>query len=318
MKTIQSIFIALLAVTVLASCGGGSFKKTKGGLLYKIISKGDGKKIAAGKFFELQFGETRYKNSGKDTLLSDPSRTMTQVIPLDSASIPPDYYAIFSQVKKGDSVIIRQSTDTILKMNQGMAPPFLKKGGFIVSSFKVVDILDTKEEAEKANVRIMENARVQDSVKKVEQAKVDDKLIQEFLKKNNVTTASKTALGTYVEIINAGTGAKPDSGKQVSVKYTGMSFEGKKFDSNVDTAFHHTDPYSFVIGQMGSIPGFEDAVKQIGKGGKVKAYIPSVLAYGSMGSPPNIKANENLIFEIELLDVTATKPATAPVNPAGH
>lgn len=317
MKTIQSIFIALLAVTILASCGGGSFKKTKGGLLYKIISKGDGKKIAAGKFFELQFGETRYQNSGKDTLLSDPSRTMTQVIPLDSASIPPDYYAIFSQVKKGDSIVIRQSTDTILKMNQGMAPPFLKKGGFIISTFKVVDIHDTKEEAEKANVRIMEKARTQDSLKKIEQVKVDDKLIEEYLKKNNIN-AAKTPLGTYVEIINAGTGAKPDSGKQVSVKYTGMNFEGKKFDSNVDSSFHHTDPYSFVIGQMGSIPGFEDAIKQIGKGGKVKAYIPSVLGYGSMGSPPAIKANENLMFEIELVDVTVPKAAPAPTAPQGH
>jgi hypothetical protein len=43
MKTIQSIFVALLAVTVLASCGGG-LKKTKGGLLYKIIPGSKGKK----------------------------------------------------------------------------------------------------------------------------------------------------------------------------------------------------------------------------------------------------------------------------------
>ncbi len=320
MKTIQSIFTALLAVVMLAGCGGGSFKKTKGGLLYKIISDDKGKKIANGKFFELQFGETKYTGSGKDTLLSDLANAMSQIVPLDSLQLPPDYYAIFSQIRKGDSIIIRQSADSIIKSSQGNLPAFIKKGGFIVSTFKVLDVLDTKEDAEKANIAIMEKARSRDSVRAIEQTKKDDKVIAEFLAKKNVT-ASKTAMGVYFEVLNPGAGAKPVNGQQVSVKYTGMNFEGTKFDSNVDTSFGHIDPYTFVLGQQGSIAGFEDAVKQIAKGGKVKAYIPSALAYGPQGSPPRIKANESLIFEIELLDVTTPKPQqqpTAPTNPQGN
>ncbi|HLP35594.1 FKBP-type peptidyl-prolyl cis-trans isomerase [Lacibacter sp.] len=317
MKTIQSIFVALLAVTVLASCGGGSFKKTKGGLLYKIIPGSKGKKVSAGKFFELQFGETRYKGSDKDTLLSDPANTGSQIVPFDSATLPPDYYAIFAQMAKGDSVIIRQSTDSIIKQSQGQGlPPFIKKGAFIVSTFKVLDVLDTKEDADKANLAIMERARTRDSVRALEQIKKDDKIISDHLAKNNIT-ATKTAKGVYVTIANPGAVEKPVDGQQVSVKYTGMSFDGTKFDSNVDSTFGHLDPYTFVLGQQGSIPGFEDAVKQIGKGGKLKAYIPSALAYGAQGSPPRIKANESLVFEIELIDVTTPKPA-APSAPGGN
>ncbi|HLO39066.1 MAG TPA: FKBP-type peptidyl-prolyl cis-trans isomerase [Lacibacter sp.] len=319
MKTIQSIFVALLAVTVLASCGGGSFKKTKGGLLYKIVPGNKGKKVSAGKFFELQFGETRYKGTDKDTLLSDPANIGSQIVPFDSATLPPDYYAIFSEMSKGDSVIIRQSTDSIIKQSQGGLPPFIKKGAFIVSTFKVLDVLDTKEDADKANLAIMERARTRDSIRAIEQIKVDDKAISAHLAKNSIT-ATKTAKGVYVTILNPGAPEKAVDGQQVSVKYTGSSFDGTKFDSNVDSTFGHLDPYTFVLGSVppGSIAGFEDAIKQIGKGGKLKAYIPSALAYGAQGSPPRIKANESLVFEIELIDVTTPKPQAPPAGPGGN
>ncbi|MBP6687967.1 MAG: FKBP-type peptidyl-prolyl cis-trans isomerase, partial [Lacibacter sp.] len=133
-------------------------------------------------------------------------------------------------------------------------------------------------------------------------------------------TATKTAKGVYITILNPGTPVKPVDGQQVSVKYTGMSFDGTKFDSNVDSSFGHLDPYTFVLGSVppGSIAGFEDAIKQIGKGGKLKAYIPSALAYGAQGSPPRIKANESLVFEIELIDVTTPKPQAPPTAPGGQ
>jgi FKBP-type peptidyl-prolyl cis-trans isomerase FkpA len=315
-KTIQSIFVAVLAAVVLASCNGGSFKKTKGGMLYKIVADGKGDKLKAGNFFEVQIGATKYKDNTKDTLLSDPAGMSNQVVPMDSLTIPPDYFKMFSEMRSGDSVVIKQSADSILKNSQGQAAPFLKKGGFIVMSYKIVNIYKTKTDADNANAKLMAAAQQKDSVARIAQMKIDEKLIEEYLQKNNIK-ATKTALGTYVEIMNPGTGAKPDSGKQVSVMYTGMNFAGVKFDSNVDTSFRHTDPYKFVIGQMGSIPGFEDGIKQIAKGGKARIFIPSSLGYGKQGSPPAIKPNENLLFEVQLADVTAApKPQPMPMPQA--
>jgi FKBP-type peptidyl-prolyl cis-trans isomerase len=152
-----------------------------------------------------------------------------------------------------------------------MLPPFIKKGVHR-KHFKVLDVLDTKEDADKANIAIMEKARTRDSIRALEQIKKDDKVISEHLAKNNIS-ATKTAKGVYVTISHPGAAEKAVDGQQVSVKYTGMSFDGTKFDSNVDSTFGHLDLYTFVLGSVppGSIAGFEDAIKQIGKGGKLKA-----------------------------------------------
>ncbi len=58
------------------------------------------------------------------------------------------------------------------------------------------------------------------------------------------------------------------------------------------------------IGKGGTIPGFEDGVKELTKGEKAKLYIPSALAYGAQGRMPAIQPNENLVFTIEVVDIT--------------
>lgn len=315
MKTIQAIFFIASAL-MLASCGGSNYKKTKGGILYAIITDSKGNVIKNGEFFEIQIGATVYKTGKKDTLLSDPNIIPpNQVVPMDSATLPPDFYTIFKQIRKGDSIIVRQSTDSIIKSSMGNVAPFLKKGGYIVTSYKIINIFYDRNAADSAGVAIMKQQRVKDSVKQVQQLIKDDEAIRAYLTKNSIT-AVKTAKGCYVQILDAGTGPKADSGKQVSVLYTGFSFDGKKFDSNIDTSFQHTEPLQFVIGQFGMIAGFQDGVMQMAKGGRAKVFVPSALAYGAQGSPPAIKPNENLIFELELLDIKLPPKQQAPVLPA--
>jgi FKBP-type peptidyl-prolyl cis-trans isomerase FkpA len=314
MKTIQTIFFLAVAV-LFVSCGGGSYKKTKGGILYQIVSGDKGDVIKNGEFFEIQIGQTIYKTGKKDTTLSDPNVVPpNQVVPMDSTSLPPDFYTIFKQIRKGDSIIVRQSTDSIIKSSMGNVAPFLKKGGFIVTTYKILNIFKTKTAADSAGMALMMQQRQKDSVNRIAQLVKDDQVIKDFLAKNNIT-AVKTEKGCYVQILEPGAGAKPDSGKQVSVMYNGLTFDGKKFDSNIDTSFKHTDPLQFTIGQLGMIAGFEDGVKQIAKGGKAKIFVPSSLAYGAQGNPPAIKPNENLIFEVELINISAAPKQTMPTLP---
>lgn len=298
MKTIQSIFVAMLAVTVLASCGGGSFKKAKSGLLYKIISDGKGAQLKPGNFIKFnaivkQKDSVTYNSYGK----------IPAFTAVDSAGRPYDLSEILPLMKAGDSAIIVQSVDSIAKMNMGQMPPGLKKGDKITISIRIIKVLADLTAAQDDYNNEM-----------TAQKENEYKVIEAYLKSKNIA-ATKTAFGTYVAIENPGVGAKPDSGKQVSIKYTGMNFEGKAFDSNVDTAFHHAEPLKIVIGQMGSIPGFEDGVKQLAKGGKGKVYIPSMLGYGIQGSPPAVKPYENLIFEIEILDITVAPKQQMPMMP---
>ena len=65
----------------------------------------------------------------------------------------------------------------------------------------------------------------------------------------------------------------------------------------------------------GAIKGFEEGVKQLAKGGRGKVFVPSTLGYGERGSAPKIMPNENLMFELEVLNITDAPP-TQSANPA--
>lgn len=288
------MFIAMLAAVVLAACSGGTFKKAKSGLMYKIISDGKGQKLVPGDFIKFN-AVVKYK----DSVTYNSYGSIPAFTRIDSAGRPYDISEVLPQLRIGDSAVFVQLADTLSKMNMGQMPQGLKKGDKITISIKVVSVYKTME-----LVQTEYNKEIELFKEK------EQKVVEAYLKSKNIS-ATKTKLGTYVEVMNPGTEPKADSGKEVSVKYTGMNFEGKKFDSNVDTTFKHTEPLKVVLGQFGTIPGFEDGIKQLGKGGKAKVYIPSMLGYGPQGSPPNIKPFENLVFEIEVLDI-----ATAPKQPA--
>jgi hypothetical protein len=61
------------------------------------------------------------------------------------------------------------------------------------------------------------------------------------------------------------------------------------------------------------IPGFEEGIKMIGKGGKAKIYIPYHLAYGAQGNP-RIPPYTDIVFEIEILNL---EPPVSNPTPAG-
>jgi peptidylprolyl isomerase len=102
----------------------------------------------------------------------------------------------------------------------------------------------------------------------------------------------------YVDEVT-GTGPSPEKGKQVTVHYTGMLEDGKKFDSSRD----RNVPFSFTIGVGQVIKGWDEGVMSMKVGGRRKLTIPPDLGYGQRGAPPAIPPGATLIFEVELLDV---------------
>jgi FKBP-type peptidyl-prolyl cis-trans isomerase FkpA len=302
----HSFYLATAAIVLLASCSK-PFKKAEGGMEYKIISDNKGKKIQNGNFFELQINQ-EYKGSNKDTVLMSSKDFPNQVVPLDSNSIPPVYYKIFAQARKGDSIVVKQLTDSIMKQAQGQAPPFMKKGAHIFASYKIINVFETKEQADSAYKAQIVLAKAKDSVKALEQIKLDDKAITEYLSKNKIT-AVKAPAGTYVQIMTPGEGDAIDTSKVLKIRYTGKPLAGgAPFDSNVDPKFGRTDLLQVDMnaepGSRGSvIKGMTDGLSLLKKGAKANFYIPSALAYGSRGAGADIKPNANLIFEIEVVDV---------------
>jgi FKBP-type peptidyl-prolyl cis-trans isomerase FkpA len=306
----HSFYLVTAAMVLLASCTQ-PFKKTDNGIEYKIISDGKGKQVGYGQFFEIQFDQ-QYKSSNKDTLLFTSKDYSNQILALDSVNIPPVYYNIFKQVKAGDSVVIKQLTDSIMK--QGQVAPFMKKGAHIIAHYKIVNVYQTRESADSAYKLLMESARVKDSLKSVEQLVKDDKTIADYLAQNKIQ-ATKAPAGTYVQIIAPGEGAAADTSKVLKVLYSGKSMEdGQVFDSNMDPKFGHTDPLPVFMNaapgsEYGVIKGWTDGLSLLKKGGKANLYIPSSLAYGKQGRGEKIKPNANLMFEVEVVDMVTEEQA---------
>lgn len=109
--------------------------------------------------------------------------------------------------------------------------------------------------------------------------------------------------GMKVEILKEGTGEGAKSGDNISVNYTGMLLDGKKFDSSVDSSFGHVEPFPYTLGQNMVIKGWELGLLGMKVGEKRKLTIPSDLAYGDSGYPPKIPPKATLIFEIDMLSI---------------
>lgn len=307
-KTIGLVGSVVLAA-VFVSCGGsgnGAYKKMANGMEYKIIGGGNGKQAAYGDVMKFYITQ-RYK----DSTLKQNYDQLPSYQPIDSAQLPKEYFEIFKQVKVGDSVITRMLTDSVFKGGFSMMPKEFKKGEYLSTSIKVIDILKT-DKAQADFEKEAQKMRTADSIHAIAQKSVDDKLLQEYFAKNNLKP-EKTEAGTYYTIEKAG-GESAKEGQIISVKYTGKLLDGTVFDSNVDSSFHHTEPFDLPLGGGRAIKGFDDGLKHFGKGTIGRLYIPSTLAYGKQGQG-KITANSNLIFDIEVLDVKDVPSAPQPVRP---
>ena len=110
-----------------------------------------------------------------------------------------------------------------------------------------------------------------------------------------VTTPS----GLKYEDVKVGTGDTAETGKTVSVHYTGWLTNGTKFDSSKDRG----QPFDFPLGGGRVIKGWDEGVKGMKVGGVRKLTIPPELGYGSRGAGGVIPPNATLVFEVELLKV---------------
>jgi FKBP-type peptidyl-prolyl cis-trans isomerase FkpA len=307
----QVFYVMLLAPLFIAGCSGGAFKKTDKGTQYKIIAKGSGEKLKYGEFFEFSFSY-RYQDSKKDSLLTSSASSSNSIALLDTVqSNTPGYiYRIFAQCRKGDSVVMKVPIDSAYE--GGTIPPGFKKGGFIVTGYRIVKVFKDKAEADSAMNALRTVAQQKAIAKEKETLAKDDKTIADFLAKNKIT-AVKAPAGTYVQIIAQGNGPLIDTSVEARVNYTGRTMAGKIFDSNTDTSLGRlSPPYPVRMWAPEVIRGWVDGLGLLSKGAKAKFYIPSGLAYGPQSPGGDvIGANEILVFDIEVADVLSKAQSMA-------
>jgi FKBP-type peptidyl-prolyl cis-trans isomerase FkpA len=308
---LKNILYAAGIMVLMAGCNNVNFKKTKGGMPYKLFTSGKGPKIQNGEIMKFHF--TQKLN---DSVLATSYSQGPRYIPVDGRSVPYDVSEVIMDLRKGDSLYAVQMVDTFIKQNPNGIPPQFKKGMKIITTIKVLDIFKNQDEARADETKEKElafknNTKLQDQLKK------DIAAIQAHLSANNIQ-AQKTKNGAFVQIITQGNGPAAVKGKFVSLKYKGTNMAGKVFDTNMDTSFKHTDPLTFVVGTGQMITGFDEGVQLLKKGDKARIYIPSSLAFGPKPSSPNLGPDENVIFDVEVLDVEdQVMPPGQGGNPAG-
>jgi len=104
--------------------------------------------------------------------------------------------------------------------------------------------------------------------------------------------------------LRIGGGTVAESGKSVTVNYTGWLYDPNKaenkglvFDTSIGRA-----TFTFVLGSGQVIPGWDKGVVGMEVGGLRRLVIPPSMAYGQARRGP-IPPNGTLVFEIELIDV---------------
>ncbi len=121
--------------------------------------------------------------------------------------------------------------------------------------------------------------------------KLDVKLF--YLQKKGATPAIS------IEELAPGQGPSAKAGNTVQVHYRGTFLNGLPFDNSYDRGA----PFPVELGAHGVIPGFDQGLTGMKKGGKRRVVIPYQLAYGVTGRPPSMPPKATLVFELEVMGI---------------
>lgn len=276
------IFILMIAVVTLTSCGKGKTGKTSTGIKYELFQNKSGNKVQPNDVLYLRY-----------TMLADDSLMSTNISePLPELGFYPDVKKeprklspieeSFGLMEVGDSIKIFIPIDSMGA--PGMRPPGLEKTKFIVYKISIEKRLSNTE-VEKVTKGIADKVKG---------------LFEET--KANKLDYLVTPSGLKYKILEEGKGALITQGKKVTTNYYGiLASDGVMFDNSYQRGLM---PFSFEAMSAQVIPGWDEGVSLLKNGSKAIFYIPSSLAYGAEGAGGGaIPADADLMFYLEILDV---------------
>jgi FKBP-type peptidyl-prolyl cis-trans isomerase FkpA len=105
----------------------------------------------------------------------------------------------------------------------------------------------------------------------------------------------KSISGLEYIILDKGTGPAVKMGDQINTHYYGvLKSTGVMFDNSFDRG----EAIPFPVGQL--VPGFNEGMLLLNRGGKAIIFIPAALGYGDQGAGEAIPPNSDLVFYMEL------------------
>jgi len=289
---------ALSGMVMLSSCDSGgqnSFETSESGLQYSFVEEGEGDKPEVGQILLLHM---TYRTEDDSLLFSTERQGGPVPVSVDTTNQGGSIQEGFNMLQGGDSVIFKISAEEVfVNTFDTEVPEFIEPQSNIIFNIGVEDVM-SQEDFRAYQMEMMQKEQEAMLAQQSEQMSVDSTRIVEFLVENNID-AESTESGLRYTIQKEGTGPSPSPGDTVFVHYTGRLLDGQQFDSSYDRG----EPLSFPIGQRMVIPGWDEGIALLQKGGEATLYIPSPLAYGPQARGEVIKENSILVFDVELVDV---------------
>ncbi len=121
-----------------------------------------------------------------------------------------------------------------------------------------------------------------------------EKFLSENKERPNVFTFPT---GVQMEIIEQGTGKKPGRADIVVINYVGKFLDG----TIIEQTKPESGPVEIPLAKL--LPGQQQVLLELNEGGKVIAFLPPNMAYGSYSAGELIPPHTTLIYEMELLKV---------------
>lgn len=321
----KGLFILTIGAMSLVACK--QYEKGPGDLQYKILKSENKAKIKEGDFVKLNGVQTiETKSNGDSLLVSTYDQERPAFFPISKSMFAGDLVDALKMLGEGDSATFKLNLDSMAKYS-GQPKPASAKTNYALFTVKVEKVLsknqneaDSTFENRKRQFFESEYTALIEANKKTEDAK-----IKKFIADNSIK-ASKTASGLEYEIKTPGSADRAALGDTVMVDYVGKFLKKKSdgkdnvFDTSIEKVakdagmFNPMVQYgkrSMVLGEV--VPGFNEGLQLIGKGGKIQMIVPSKLAYGENGGGP-INPFTPLYFEVELHDIKKPTGGTATLG----
>lgn len=282
-------FLTLFTATQIA-CQKGKEVTTAGGNRVVVHTNNEGPKATYGNTILINVN-TWVNDSLVQSTLRDAGGPREVTLP-DSTMMKGRVPAVFEallMMAKGDSATVYQPLDSIMK-----------KG--IPKSFGEVKEIRYEVKLEDIVTPEVLQQRQAEAAKKAEEAQAQGMVVAETVKtmladykSKKLANLKKSDSGLEYVIIEQGSGAPLKDGDSVPTSYFGVrKNDGVMFDNSYDRG----GPSPFTVGAL--IPGFNEGMKLLNRGGKALLFIPSKLGYGEQGAGGDIPPNTDLVFYIEM------------------
>lgn len=199
-------------------------------------------------------------------------------------------HTVFGNVVSGQDVVDAIAQDDLMQTVK------IIRAGKTAAKWDATKVFN--DEYNRISKEYKKEAEEIERVAKMSEEEYRNFMYQEVLK--NHPNAKQSGTGLVYIIEKEGEGEAIVQGSPVSLHYLGtFRRDGAKFDSSYD----RNQPMDFQFQVQRMIPGFEEGIAMLKKGGKAKLIIPYYQAYGANGRPGAIPPYSDLVFDIEIVDV---------------